>query len=96
MIWTSRYNEVKGIAETLMGKEMDESRREDNILMKMTISYVLAQEGMSEHSIADAMGKDHSTINYYKKKVKVMMETPQYHKTQVRYIMSVMDKSNND
>lgn len=90
MIWSKRYNEVKSVAEALMGKKIDDSRNADNILMKMAICYVMSNEGAGEVSIASAVGKDHSTVNYYKKKVKEMMDAPQSFRTQVKYIMDLI------
>ena len=56
----------------------EETRRRDVVMARIMVVYVLLLEGWSENQIGSVMGWDHSTINYYRKRMIAILTTPGY------------------
>lgn len=50
------------------------------VIGRSFLAYKLSQEGYTEYQIGRLIGKDHSTINYLKKKAKEIIDAPQYNR----------------
>lgn len=70
----NRYVEVMG---DLLGRDIRTTSKEQSVVWgRNLVAWQLFQDAFTEAEIADAMGKNHSTINYMKNQVKSMFSNP--------------------
>jgi len=56
----------------------EESRKRPVVTVRIFVCYVLLLEGWTENQIGITLGWDHSTINYYRKRMIDIMTLPTY------------------
>jgi DNA-binding NarL/FixJ family response regulator len=71
-----RYRQVLSVAEQATRMKLTESREAGNALIRAIVAYRLVKEGYHYSEIGKAMGRNHSTISHYVRKVENMLSVP--------------------
>lgn len=79
-----RYLQVLSVAERASGVRLTESREAGNALIRSIVAYRLVKEGYHYSEIGKAMGRNHSTISHYVRKVENMLSVPLAYRREVQ------------
>ena len=80
-----RYDEVLRAAQTAVGKRLTKGRRQEDVLIRVFVSYRLRCEGYSCEEIGKAMNRDHSTVVHYaRKNMGDMLSLPHMYKDELK------------
>jgi chromosomal replication initiation ATPase DnaA len=71
-----RYKQVLSVAEQTTKMKLTETREAGNALIRSIVAYRLVKEGYHYSEIGKAMGRNHSTISHYIRKVENMLSVP--------------------
>lgn len=88
MNYNARYKELVDVIQAITGETLNATRRAEQVTMRMCIAYRLICDGASLHKISELMGKDHSTIHFYKCKMGEIMRLPQQYKQELQLFNS--------
>ena len=78
-----RYLQVLSVAEQATKMKLTDTREAGNALIRSIVAYRLVKEGYHYHEIGSAMGRNHSTIVHYVKKVDGMLSVPLAYKREI-------------
>lgn len=80
---SERYEQVLRAAECASGRKLTKTRENGNALIRAIVAYRLAQEGYHYVEIGRTIGRDHSTVSHYIRKIENMMLVPNSYKLEI-------------
>ena len=81
----------KSIIESILGRELNNSRKREDVAGRMCIAYQLIQDGYSTNEAGKQIGRDHATVLHYKK----CMETCKTYPKAFRYECDMWEEFQN-
>lgn len=73
---TKRADEIRNVVEVLTGVKTNKSRTYIQVAMRRCIIYQLHLDGLTEGSIGELVGCDHSTAHYHISAMRNIMREP--------------------
>lgn len=78
-----RYGQILSVAEQTTKMKLTDTREAGNALIRSIVAYRLVKEGYHYTEIGTAMGRNHSTISHYVRKVENMLSIPVAYKREI-------------
>ncbi len=82
---------VLPIAEHVVGRKMDGSRKSDNVAIRRMVAFRLKEEGFRNYHIGQAMGMNHSTILHYVRTMENAFDEPIFYAGDIRQYVRFKD-----
>lgn len=82
-----RYAELLPVAESVIGKRMDQSRGIYDVMIRRFVAFRLRSEGYAYTDIAAAMGRHHSTVIHYVRTMQDCFDEPIFYASDLNLYM---------
>lgn len=79
-----RFPGVLACAEIACGQPLTDTRERGNTIIRQFVAYRLVKEGYHYSEIGRVMGRNHSTISHYIRKVENMLSVPKAYRREIQ------------
>ena len=76
------------VAESVVGVTMTQTRDWENVMIRRFIAFRMRKEGYLLRDIADAMGKNHSTVVHYVRQMRDCFDEPVFYANDLNLYLS--------